>query len=377
MLALSYGDPELKRFGAPVRTCNEVGRIIGINARQVANMRARYVNGIVDRRLKQNRNGLHWKQKIAFPASKDIKAELIHPELLRAWAGLSLEDRANKVKDRYPHLHCSKLVLRDFYIKHGIKYRRGDYSYFEAANLTKPLELKRRLFALTLQSLQMLNEPVIFADESQFNVWMQKRYYWQPRDCRVTLPMQPSRGKGFTVLGGVSEIIEKGAFFTFARTTNQESFLQFLDGLKHSLTLPPWKKAYLVLDNHSAHSTASVRTKLAQHFHPLYLPPNTSFLNPAEFLWKLLKHGYKKAVLQKSLDREKISEAMAKEILTGEIGRVTRPTWVSLLNGTRKELHNFITAMEREEEPPVEFTAQIPDWPLLEAPDSKRRSDKI
>lgn len=288
---------------------------------------------------------------------------------------MSIEERVHKIKARHPHLNCSILVLRTFYIKRGIKYRRGDYSYFEAANLTKPLELKRRLFALTLQSLQMLNEPVIFADESQFNVWMQKRYYWQPRDCRVTLPMQPSRGKGFTVLGGVSEVIANGAFFSFARTTNQESFVQFLEGLKHSLTLPPWKKAYLVLDNHSAHSTASVRAKLAEHFHPLYLPPNTSFLNPAEFLWKLLKHGYKKAVLQKSLDREKISEAMAKEILTGEINRVTRPTWVSLLNGTRKELHNFITAMEREEEPVVEFTAQL-DWPVLDTSDSKRRMHK-
>jgi len=79
----------------------------------------------------------------------------------------------------------------------------------------------------------MLNEPVIFADESSFNVWMQKRYFWQPSNCRVALPLQQTRGKGFTALGGVSEVLNKGAYFTIARTTNQESFLQFLDGLKN------------------------------------------------------------------------------------------------------------------------------------------------
>ena len=100
-------------------------------------------------------------------------------------------------------------------------------------------------------------------------------------------------------------------------------------------TLPPWKKPYLVLDNHSAHSTPDVRKMLAQHFHPLYLPPNTSFLNPAEFLWKLLKHGFKKAVLEKSVDRIKMTEVMAKDVLCAEIKRVKRATWVSLLKGTR------------------------------------------
>ncbi len=64
---------------------------------------------------------------------------------------------------------------------------------------------------------------------------------------------------------------------------------------------------------------------------------------------------------------------MAKEILTGEINRVARKTWTSLLSGTRKELHDFITSMEREKEPPVDFTTQIQDWPLLDTSDSKRR----
>jgi len=128
-----------------------------------------------------------------------------------------------------------------------------------------------------------------------------------------------------------------------------------------------------VLDNHSSHSTAAVRARLAEHFHPLYLPPNSSFLNPAEFLWKLLKEAYKKAVLQKSLDRVKLSEAQAKAILTEQVNRVARQTWISLLNGTRQELHAYISSMEREQEPAVDFTAQLPEWPLPDASDSKRR----
>ena len=89
MLALIYGAPDLKSFGAPVRTNPEVARIVGIGYRQVENMRKRYVGGVVDRRLKQNRPGPHHMQKRAFPASADIEAELIQPDLLRAWAGLS------------------------------------------------------------------------------------------------------------------------------------------------------------------------------------------------------------------------------------------------------------------------------------------------
>ncbi|MEE3208035.1 MAG: hypothetical protein VX239_03785, partial [Candidatus Thermoplasmatota archaeon] len=148
-----------------------MARIVGIGPRQVKNMRSRYVDGVVDRRLKQNRTGPHHMQKVAFPASADIEAELIQPDLLRAWAGLSIEERVHKVNLRHPHLACTSIKLRAFYLRHGIRYRRGDYSYFEAANKTRPLELKRRLFALTLQSLTMLSEPVVFADESQFNVW--------------------------------------------------------------------------------------------------------------------------------------------------------------------------------------------------------------
>jgi len=60
-------------------------------------MRAKYVAGVVDRRFKEHRNGLHYRQKTAFPASKEIEEELIRPELLRAWAGLSLDERAAKV----------------------------------------------------------------------------------------------------------------------------------------------------------------------------------------------------------------------------------------------------------------------------------------
>ncbi len=44
--------------------------------------------------------------------------------------------------------------------------------------------------------------------------------------------------------------------------------------------------------------------------------------------------------------------------------------------GTRKELHRFISSMESEKEPAVDFTAQIREWPLLDEPDSKRRVPK-
>ena len=61
VLALSYGDPELKRFGAPIRSAYSVSKIVGIGPEQVARMRRRYVTGdIVDRRKKEHRNGPHW-----------------------------------------------------------------------------------------------------------------------------------------------------------------------------------------------------------------------------------------------------------------------------------------------------------------------------
>ncbi len=72
VLALSYGAPGLNKFSALVRTAKEVGRLVGLSPRQVAHMRAKYVAGVVDRRFKEHRNGLHYRQKTAFPASKEI-----------------------------------------------------------------------------------------------------------------------------------------------------------------------------------------------------------------------------------------------------------------------------------------------------------------
>ena len=175
VLLLRHGS--LTEFGLPIRTIYAVSKLVGCSWRQVKGICQRYVHGVVDRRRKEYRTTPHYMKRRAFPQSEAITQELLSESVLREWARFSLEDRAIRVTQQHG-IPCSRTQLLLFYKRHGIRYKRCDHQYFEHATQGRPHMLKRRLFALTLQSLAIRNEPVIFQDESSINVWCRRNYFW-------------------------------------------------------------------------------------------------------------------------------------------------------------------------------------------------------
>ena len=59
----------------------------------------------------------------------DIKAFLLDPTTLRAWAPYSLQGRLILLKERFPEVKIVHRTLCQFYHDHGIRYRKPQYRY--------------------------------------------------------------------------------------------------------------------------------------------------------------------------------------------------------------------------------------------------------
>ena len=138
-------------------------------------------------------------------------------------------------------------------------------------------------------------------DETTVHSWQRIERVWQPRMCNFSIPIPRIRTKGFTVIGAISDTINLGGYFEIADATKTPSVCKFFRNLATKLTLPAWKKPYLVIDNHSSHTTQKTVDVLQQYYHPLFLPPCSSPLSSVEFAWKLIKAKVKKMLLEKSI----------------------------------------------------------------------------
>jgi hypothetical protein len=207
---------------------------------------------------------------------------------LREWAPFSLIERAHQVTIRFG-IPCTVAMLTAFYKRNQVKYARCGALHFEAPHKVRPNELYRRLFAFQLISLEMRSEPIIFVDETQVHAWTRSGYIWTPPGMRLAQPQQPYRGASLTIIGGIGHCVRGGGFFQLIDSTNSKNFIAFVKELSNRLTLPGYKKPYIVVDGHGAHKTVGATDAMNKSFHPLYLPPITSALSPVEFAWKVIK----------------------------------------------------------------------------------------
>ena len=136
----------------------------------------------------------------------------------------------------------------------------------------------------------MQQKPVIFFDEASWKLWNVKdlKKTWMPDDDKIPIVKNSKGLKSVTFYGAVSNIFNTVQLMTF-QTTNIEGTKFFLEKLIDQIEAKNLGcKPYLVMDNHPAHRANALKDHL-QHFHPMWLPGYSSFLNSQETVWSALK----------------------------------------------------------------------------------------
>ena len=140
-------------------------------------------------------------------------------------------------------------------------------------------------------------------------------------DNPVKLPLNKLRGKSVTIYGAIGTQISE-AVFMLGSSTNQTETAEFFRRIRMA---QPWDKRerlVIVLDNHPAHKTSTIKT-LAKNlnFELLYLPPYKPEMNPIESLWSVIKHDLKIMLLQRRY--ETLTQANFRQLLKQCLSKVT------------------------------------------------------
>jgi transposase len=104
------------------------------------------------------------------------------------------------------------------------------------------------------------------------------------------------------VVAGISQEHGLESVLIKSRAINQESFKEFIMKVHKE---HPEGKVVLFMDNLSVHKASSVRVLLDQlGMLPVFNAPYSPQFNGIESYWSLLKHQYKKLLLQSLLSEE-------------------------------------------------------------------------
>ena len=148
-------------------------------------------------------------------------------------------------------------------------------------------------FAVELARRILNKENIVFIDETSVNMWMRIRMTYSTREEPVKLPLNKIRGQGVTIYGAIGTQLPEFVHM-IANTTNEAHSAEFLRRIRMAY---PWRqrpKIAVVLDNHPAHKTDTIKV-LARNLNMelLYLPPYKPELNPIESLWSVVKRNIK------------------------------------------------------------------------------------
>ena len=128
-------------------------------------------------------------------------------------------------------------------------------------------------------------------DETSVNLWQYRRRMWMPSEQAIKVPQSKDRGSGITIIGAISNK-RPDMVYLLAESTNKQATKDFF--LKMNRQWAGVHEAVIVMDNHPAHHSHLVEDCLNNiEVDCLFLPPNSSPLNPIERVWGTLKHWWK------------------------------------------------------------------------------------
>ena len=130
---------------------------------------------LVDRRAFNGRN--NGRLKIV----AEVSRYLLDRGVLQRWAGLCLQQRCLQL-ELDMGVKITHTALRNFYCTHNVRYRSVSFTYQQAMKKSRALVLH---FSLTLARLISDDKPIVYFDESSFNMWMRGSSTWTLPDMPV------------------------------------------------------------------------------------------------------------------------------------------------------------------------------------------------
>lgn len=158
------------------------------------------------------------------------------------------------------------------------------------------LNEERVTFALeTLKPILDNNEPIIYVDESTFNLWDTKSSSWMPKSRGFAFPVAPSKGKNHTLYMAIGNCLSiPYVHMVTPETTNSQNFTRFIRLIGEHLEENLKVKPHIMYDGHRSHSTSESQEAILDQFTPLRFPKYSSRFNCIEYLFSIIKNTFRK-----------------------------------------------------------------------------------
>ena len=120
--------------------------------------------------------------------SVQVEQELLSEDCLRQWLPLTLEQRCIRIKQLYD-ASVKPWRLHYFYKRNGVVWRATSKNFVAQARRLPQLEAQRQEFALMLIKLICDGVPVMYFDETSFQLEMTMRKAFYTRQNKLVMPI--------------------------------------------------------------------------------------------------------------------------------------------------------------------------------------------
>ena len=215
-------------------------------------------------------------------------------------------------------------------------WRATSKNFVAQASRLPQLEAERQSFAFMLIKLICDGVPVMYFDETSFQLEMTMRRAFYPRQNKLVLPIPRGQRRGFSLYGCIGSCVRGGAYFEVHDSSNKEDFMAFMRNLEGQLIQPELpvtrrKRPVLVLDNLAAHKGADrllIMERFAQvQFIPAY---SCQLQGPIEAVWSLVKRRVRPKFTELQL-RDQCTRARCIELVQQTLEEVEVATFANLL----------------------------------------------
>jgi len=176
--------------------------------------------------------------------------EITSDDTLRKQAGLSLRDRAELFKDRYPEYRMNASALGKLYADHNIKKRA--IMWKKKKNPLKSKEYKSKVSALhaEVQGMMARGFKIIYIDETMFTRRARMNSEYANMGSNIQIIEKELDAPTLAFLVGISAEDGVESPMIFNKSVNRDKFIEFLQILR---TKNKKKDICIFMDNLQVH----------------------------------------------------------------------------------------------------------------------------